>query len=154
MMESQSDLKFLRLLENIRHHFAFLFKRGFQLVSIIFVDQNCENWQVTMATDNCIIKVYSYMGKVDLALRIPQLHGFVGLLELSDFVYGNNVNEDFSGPAEEPPTNETQSIQRIAQLLDKYIDDILEKIQKMLNLLSFNDPPIPFSKLAQRYQQN
>jgi hypothetical protein len=94
------------------------------------------------------------MGKVDLALGIPQLHDFVGLLELSDLIYGNNGNKDFSGSAEELPMNEAQSLQRIAQLLDKYIDDILEKIQKMLNLLSFDDPPIPLSKLAQRYQHN
>jgi hypothetical protein len=50
--------------------------------------------------------------------------------------------------------HEAQSLRRIAQLLEKHIDNILEKIEKMLNLISFVDPPIPFSKLAQRYQHN
>jgi hypothetical protein len=153
-MEFQPDLSFLRLVENIRHHFAFLFRRGFQIVSVIFVDENYEDWQVTIATDDCIIKIYSYMGKVDLALSIPQLYHVIGLLELSDLIHGVNGDEDFSAPAQDPPMNEAASLLRIAQLLEKYIDNILENIKKMLDLLSINDHPTPPSKLGQIFQYN
>jgi hypothetical protein len=153
-MESRPDLKLLRILENFRHHFAFLFRRGFHIVSVIFIDQNYENWQIMMMTDNCIIKIYSYMGKVELALSIPQLYDVVGLFEVNDLIYGVDGTVDFSDPAEEPPMNEVQSLRRIAQLLDKHIDDILEKIGKMLNLLSIDDPPIPLSKPGQTFPYN
>jgi len=153
-MEIQPDRRFLRVVETIRHHFAFLFGRGFQLVSMIFVDPNYEDWQVTIATDDCIIKIYGYMGKVDLALGIPQLYNAIGLLELSDLIYGINGDEDFSASAQNPPMGEAANLLRIAQLLEKHIDNILEKIRKMLDLLSIDDHPSPSSRLAQMFPYN
>ena len=152
-MEIQPELRFRKLSKTIRHHFAFLFRRGFQLVSMIFVDHDYEDWQVTIATDNCIIKIYSDRGKVDLALGIPPLYNTIGLLELSDLIYAINEEEDFSISAQDPPINEEASLRRIAQLLEKYIDNILERIGKMLALLT-DDHPTPSSKLAQMFQYN
>ena len=153
-MKSRSDLKLLGLLEDINLHFAFLFRRGFQIVSVIFVDQNYDDWQVTLATENCIIKIYSNMGTVGLALNIPQLYDVVGLLELGDLIYGVNDNGYLSAPAPEPPVNETPDLLRTAQLLEKHIDDILEKIGKMLLLLSFDDLPALSSKSAAMFLYN
>jgi len=153
-MENHPDLRFLELLENIEHHFDFLFRRGFHITSVIFVDQDSEDWQVTMETDECIIKIYSYMGRIDLALSIPQLYHAVGLFELGDLICGINENEDFFAPAQEPLMNEAPSLLRIAQLLETYIDDILEKIGRMLALLSLDDPPASSSTLGQMFQYN
>ena len=153
-MKSQPEIKFLGLLENIRHDFAFLFGRGFQVVSVIFIDQNYEDWQVTMATDDCIIKLYTYMGKTGLALSIPQLYEAVGLLELNDLLYGVNEDEDFSDSAKESPIDETQRLCRIARLLEKHLDQILERIGKMLVLLSFDDPAIPSSSPGHMFPYN
>jgi hypothetical protein len=94
------------------------------------------------------------MGKVDLALSIPQLYDAVGLFELNDLGYGVNGNRDLSDPLEEPPMNEAQSLRRTAQLLDKYIDDILKKIGNILNLVSIDDPAIPLSKPGKLFQYN
>lgn len=151
-MKSRSDLNLLGLLEDIKLHFAFLFSRGFQMVSMIFVDQNYEDWQVTMATENCIIKIYSSMGRVGLALNIPQLYDAVGLLELEDLIYGANGNQGLSAP--EPLANETPDLLRTAQLLEKHIDDILKKIGQMLLLLSFDDSPALSSKSAAMFLYN
>lgn len=144
-MKNKPEIKFISLLENIRHRFAFLFRRGFQIVSIIFLDENYEDWQVTLATEDCIIKIYSYLGRVDLALSIPQLYNAVGLLELGDLV---------SAPAQELLVKETPDLLGTAQLLEKYIDEILGKIKKMLLLLSFDDPPAPSGKLATMFLYN
>jgi len=153
-MKNLSDLKLLGLLEDIELHFAFLFRRGFQIVSVIFVDQNYEDWQVTMATENCIIKIYSNIGIIGLALNIPQLYEAVGLLELGDLIYGVSGNGDLSATGPEPPMNEPPDLPRTGQLLEKHIDDILEKIGRMLLLLSFDDLPVPSSKFAAMFPYN
>ncbi|RPJ28111.1 MAG: hypothetical protein EHM33_05610 [Chloroflexi bacterium] len=153
-MESSPDLKFLRILENIRYHFDFLFRRGFHIVSVLFVDQNYENWQVSMMTDDYLIKIYSCMGKVNLALSTLQLYNDVGLFELNDLIYFINGNENFSDPPEEAPINETQSFQRIARLLEKYVDDILETIEKILILPSTDYPSITSNNPDQLSKDN
>lgn len=153
-MKSRPDLKLVGLLENIKFHFAFLFSRGFQIVSVIFVDQNYEDWQVTMATENCIIKIYNNRGTVGLALNIPQLYEAVGLLELEDLIYGVNGNESLSTLAPESLVNATPNLLQTAQLLEKHIDGILEKIRHMLLLLSFDDSPARSNKSAIMFQYN
>jgi hypothetical protein len=153
-MDNQPELRFLRVVENISHHFAFLFGRGFQLVSVLFVDETYEDWQVTIATDECIIKIYRDSGKVDLILSIPQLYEAIGQLELSDLISGICEEEDFSTSAQASALDEAASLLRIAQLLEKYIDPVLEKIRKMLDLLSMDDPDTPSSKRAQMFPYN
>lgn len=84
------------------------------------------------------------MGTVGLALNIPQLYEAVGLLELGDLIYGVNGNLSALTP----------DLPRTAQLLEKHIDDLLEKIGKMLLLLSFDDLPVPSSKFAAMFPYN
>lgn len=153
-MEIQPDLRLLRVIELIHHHFAFLFGRGFQLVSILFVDQNYEDWQVTVGTDDCIIKIYRYRGKIDLALSIPQLYNALGLLELSDLIDEIHEAKDLSSLTQDPSMDEEASLLRIAQLLEKHIDTVLDKISRMLGLLLMDDHPTPSSRLAQMFQYN
>jgi hypothetical protein len=94
------------------------------------------------------------MGELDLALSIPQLYHVMGLFELGDLIGEINGNENFFAPAQEHPMNEAPSLPRIARLLETYIDDILEKIGRMLALLSLDDPPTPASTLGQMFQYN
>lgn len=153
-MNIHPDLRVRRVVETIRHHFAFLFGRGFQFGSIIFVDQSYEDWQVTIASDHCIIKIYSVREKVDVAFSIPQLYNTIGLLELNDLIYGIEGEEDFSISAQDPARDEGASLLRTAQLLEKYIDTILENIRKMLALLLMDHHPTPSSKRAQMFPYN
>lgn len=153
-MEIQPDHRVRQLVESVRHHFAFLFGRGFQLVSILFVDPTYEDWQVTVATQNCLIKIYRYQGNVGLALSIPQLYHALGLLELGDLIYGIDGEEDFTISAQDPAMDEAASLRRVAQLLEKHIDIILENIRNMLALLVMDDHPTPASKFRQMFPYN
>jgi hypothetical protein len=152
-MESQLDRRVRQVVENVRHHFAFLFGRGFQLVSILFVDPTYEDWQVTIARENCILRIYRYKGNVGLALSIPQLYQALGLLELSDLLYGID-GEDFMISAQDPAMDEAASLLRVAHLLEKYIDTILENIRNMLALLVMDDDPTPASRFGQMFPYN
>src|SRR5215216_3972128 len=107
-MERRPDLKLQRILDNVRHHFDFLSRRGFRIVSVIFADPDYENWQIIMLADDCCIKSYSYMGKVKVALRTRQLCKEVGLFELADLIYLIKGDESLSEPSEESPISETQ----------------------------------------------
>jgi hypothetical protein len=153
-MKSKPELKFLRILENIDLHFAFLFRRGFHVVSVLFFDKKYEDWQVTIAKDDCIIKVYCYIGKIGLTLSIPQLHYAAGVLELSELINGLHGNHDVFASAEEPPMNEAQSLEKLARLLENYLDQILEKIGRMSLLGSTANPSILSSESGQMSQFN
>ena len=114
-MDNQPVLRFIRVVETISHHFGFLFRRDFQLVSILFVDHTYEDWQAIIAIDECIIKIYRESGKVDLILSIPQLYDAIGQLELSDLIHGIGEAEDFSISAPASPLDEAATrVQRSA----------------------------------------
>lgn len=153
-MGKHSDLRFLGLLETIQSYFAFLLRRGFQITSVIFIDEEYEDWQITLETDKCILKIYRNTGKVDLALIIPQLYDTVGLLELGDLISGIDRDENLLVPKQNYPIHEAPDLLRIAHLLEKYIDDILEKIGGMLAYLSIDRSPAPSSTPYQKFQNN
>jgi hypothetical protein len=139
-MERRPDLKLQRILDNVRHHFDFLSRRGFRIVSVIFADPDYENWQIIMLADDCFIKIYSYMGKVNVALSTRQLYNEVGLFELADLIYLIKGDESLSEPSEESPISETQRFQEIACLLEKYMDEVLREIRKIPSLPPADNP--------------
>jgi hypothetical protein len=139
-MESRPDLKLQRILDNVRHHFDFLSRRGFRIVSVIFADPDYENWQIIMLADDCLIKIYSYMGKVSVALSTRQLYNEVGLFELTDLIYLITGDESLSESSEESPINETQRFEEIAGLLEKYLDEVLREIGEIPILPPSDNP--------------
>jgi hypothetical protein len=154
-MESRPDLELFRLLENIDHYFDFLSTRGFHMVSIIFVDQEYENWQVTMMTDECVMKIYCYQGKVALALSTLQLYNAVGFFTLDDLIYWVNGNKDLFDPLEEVSINsETQKIERLAWRLEKHIDNILGRIRKAFVLPFIDHPSMTSNNTRQLFHDN
>jgi hypothetical protein len=153
-MESKPDLKLLGILDNIGHYFDFLFGRGFQMASMIFVDREYENWQVTLITNDCIIKIYHYGGKVDLALSTLQLYNTVGLFALDDLIYWVNGNRDLYDPLEEISKNENQCFERLAWRLEKHIDNILSRIKKVHDLPSMDDSLIISNNSGQMFHNN
>jgi hypothetical protein len=138
-MESRPDLKFQRILESVQQHFDFLFRRGFCIASVVFVDPNYENWRVTMTTEDYLLRIYGDRGEVNLALNTYELSKDLGLLDLEDLIYLVNGNEIFSNLQEERPLTEPQRLQRLAWLLEKHIDDILAEIEQIFTLPPKND---------------
>lgn len=83
-MENQSGLKFHETLKNVRLHFDFLFKRGFRIAAVLRVDQNQDNWQVTLTANDRLIEIYSEQGKVNLALGTMLLNNEVKYFDLEE----------------------------------------------------------------------
>jgi len=138
-MKSRPEPNYQRILQRIRHCFDFLFKRGFRIVSVIFTDPGRENWQVTLTTDDYLIEIYGYAGKVYVALSTLQLYEQVGLFELTDLIYLILEGEESPALQREPPMNEASNLQETARLLERYIDDVLMEIDSIPILPSTDD---------------
>lgn len=137
-MKDTSDLKFRNTLEDIRLHFNFLFRRGFRIASILFTNQNNENWQVTLTANNCLIDIYGEQGVINLALSIMQHHDskFFDLEYIAQFV-GNG--KGFSYKPDGFPVSEAQQFQKIARFLENHFVAILAQVEKE-NLPALNQP--------------
>lgn len=128
-MKDQSDLKFRNTLEDIRLHFNFLFKRGFRIASILFTNQDNENWQITLTANNCLIDIYGEQGMINLALSMMQHHDskLFDLEYIAQFV-GNG--KGFSYKPDKFPTSEAQQLQKIAGFLESHFTEILAQVEK------------------------
>lgn len=93
-----------------------------------------------MIADACLIQIYSSMGKVHVALSTLQPYNDVGLFELTDLIYLIKGDENFSDLQGESPMNETQRFQKIAWLLEKYLDEVLSEIGKIPILPPTDNP--------------
>lgn len=139
-MRIRPDLKFLGIVRNTGHYFNFLFTRGFRMVSVIFTDARYENWQVTLMSDECVVKIFSHHGKVDLALSTLQLCDAVGFFALDDLIFYVNGNRDLHDPMGRSPANEMQRFEQLAWRLEKHVDRILDEIRS-LPILPARDHP-------------
>jgi hypothetical protein len=128
-MKDQSDLKFRNTLEDIRLHFNFLFRRGFRIASILFTNQDNENWQVTLTANNCLIDIYGEQGVINIALSIMQHHDskLFDLEYLAQFI-GNG--REFSYKPDKFPVSEAQQFQKIARFLENHFTELLAQVEK------------------------
>jgi len=149
-MKDQPEFKFRRTLEDIRLHYDFLFRRGFRIASILFADQNNENWQVTLTANNFLINIYNERGVINLALGTLQERQhevvFYDLQDISQFV---NSGREFFYEWGEFPIDETQQFMNIAGFLEKHLSALLAQVEKE-SLPSLNLPPSSFTTQPKR----
>ena len=148
-MKDQPELKFRRTLADIRLHYDFLFRRGFRIASVLFADQNNENWQVTLTANNFMINIYNERGVVNLALGTLQEHREVVFYDLQDMAQFINSGREFFYARGEFPINETQQFMNIAGFLEKHLNSLLAQVEKE-NLPSLNLPPNSFTTQPKR----
>jgi hypothetical protein len=137
-MEKLPDLEFLKILENIRSHFDFLFQRGYRMVSAMFTDPCNENWSVVLATDNCLVKIHYRDKKIHLALSSIQLFGKIGLFDLHELIHLMSVEEQPLYAHRVPLPNVSEQLRKTAWLLEKHMDDILILFQRIHLGISFS----------------
>jgi hypothetical protein len=154
-MENGPELKFQSVLENVRRHFDFLFRRGFWVASLIFVDPEYKNWRIILMDDDCLITIYNSTGDVNVALNTLRLHRDVGLFELKDLIYLIKGDEISSELQEGYPPNEAQGFEKIAGLLEKYMDEVLREIREIPSFPSSDHiPKTPLEKPGQLSEDN
>jgi len=149
-MKDQPEFKFRRTLADIRLHYDFLFRRGFRIASVLFADQNNENWQVTLTANNFIINIYNEKGVVYLAVgTIQGRHHEVVFYDLQDMAQFINSGREFFYARGEFPINETQQFMNIAGFLEKHLSTLLAQVERE-NLPSLNPPPNGFTTQPKR----
>lgn len=129
-MENQSGLKFHEILENIRLHFDFLFKRGFRIAAVLLVDQNQDNWQVTLTANDRLIEIYSEQGKVNLALGTVLLNNEVKYFDLEELTRFTPGDRGVFQRFEDLPVDEIQQIKQLAPYLKKHSNAIWTQVEQ------------------------
>jgi len=136
-MTNRPDQKLRRIHEHIRFYFDFLYRRGFQIVSAMFIDQNNESWQVILLAQECLVKIYSNKGDITLTVSTLQSESEINLRDLVNVLHQANGGNDFFYRIDESHASEMQRLKRSAGLLENYIDGILIQIQRN-NLLTIH----------------
>jgi hypothetical protein len=133
-MKSTPEFTYRRILEQLKHHFDFLFKEGFSIVSVIYVGQYMEQWDITLISRNCYIKIYDDGREIMLAVsksRLFDKEGFFDLRRLVSLVTGGM--EEIPHPGKYPMSDD-QQFEQLAYFLRRYKDDILETLDSELSL--------------------
>jgi len=121
-MNTQPDLKFLNILDNVRRHFDFLLKRGFRIASAIYVGDRNEHLQIILFSQDCIINICCDDRQMDLGLSTLGLYesiGFFDVHHLITLIQGKEQVIAMPGFAE------------TAQLMEQYMDEILLRLMQI-----------------------
>jgi len=135
-MESKSTLNVRNAIANVRRHFDFLFRRGFRIASVLFVDPGNEQWLIVLTAENHLIQFVGHEDTVSLALSSQELYTEFGFIELHELIYllereGNSyhIPQPF-------PLDEFREFTIMAKLLETHMDDIWLLIDRIYRVVS------------------
>ena len=123
-MKNIPEFTYGRIRDQLRRHFDFLFKDGFSILSINFVGQFMEQWEITLFSRDCCIKIYHDANELMLSISKSQLFGREGFIDLRELVsLVAEGLESFPYPGKYSLDDE-QQFEQLAYFLQKYMDDI------------------------------
>ena len=135
-MESKSTLNVRNAIANVKRHFDFLFRRGFRIASVLFVDPGNEQWLIVLTAKNHLIQFVGHEDRVSLALSSQELYTEFGFIELHELIYllereGNSyhIPQPF-------PLDEFREFTIMAKLLETHMDDIWLLIDRIYRVVS------------------
>ena len=123
-MDNRPDLRFNNIHKNIRIYFDFLLKRGFRIVSAMFVGKGSDSWLVTMLAGDQFIKIHCLQGKVNVGITTSQLVDRIGFLDLEILLEHMGKGEGMSQKTVTLPPDEQQQLEDMALLLREHFDEI------------------------------
>lgn len=121
-MNSQPALKFNKILNDVRGHFSFLFRRGFRIISAIYVDDKNECLQVMLLSQDCLINILCDGSQMDLGLSTLDLYNTVGFFDIRQMI---TLIQD------RQQVNPVQKFEKTAQLMERYMDEILLQLMQI-----------------------
>ena len=124
-MDNRPDLRFNKIHENIRIHFDFLLKRGFRIVSAMFVGKGADSWLVTMSKGDQFIKIHCLQGKVNIGITSSQLGDKIGFLDLDILLEYLGKGGGISHQTLTIHPEEQQQLESMALLLREHLDEII-----------------------------
>ena len=135
-MESKSTLNVRNAIANVKSHFDFLFRRGFRIASVLFVDPGNEEWLVVLSGGNYLIQLVGHEDRVSLALSSQELCTEFGFIELHELIYLLEREGNSSHISMPLPTDEFREFTTMAELLETYMDDIWLLIDRIYRVVS------------------
>jgi len=137
-MESKSTLNVRNAIANVKRHFDFLFRRGFRIASVLFVDPGNEQWLIVLTAENHLIQFVGHEDTVSLALSSQELYTEFGFIELHELIYLlEREGKGNSGHIPQPfPLDEFREFTIMAKLLETHMDDIWLLIDRIYRVVS------------------
>ena len=129
-MNTQPALKFRDTLQEVQRRFSFLFRRGFRIVSAMFVDMNNEQLQVILISHDCIVNICCDGSQMELGLSTHDLYDTVGFLDISQLITLIQGKNQFGA---------AQSFQGTVQLMENHMDEILLKLIQIQRCVKANE---------------
>jgi hypothetical protein len=90
----------------------------------MILDQNVEHWQMVIVDKERLIKILGNKGKINLAVSTEQLYNDIGLFDLDGMMDIVGGEQGALHSPEKDPMAENQEMERLANLLGRYFDDI------------------------------
>jgi len=135
-MESKSTLNFGNAIANVKRHFDFLFRRGFRIASVLFVDPGNEQWLIVLTAENHLIQFVGHEDTVSLALSSQELYTEFGFIELHDLIYLLEREGKSSYIPKPAPVDEFREFTIMAELLETHLDDIWLLMDRIYRVVS------------------
>lgn len=146
-MENRPDLKFRNLHEDIKRHFDFLFRRGYRIAAAIILDEDAENWEVTLIKKDRLIKIYNLTRGTKIAVSTLQLYDDIGYFDLSGMIHFVSKGRRLHRQADNNSPSEKRQLERLADLLRAHLDNIFAQLEAKerppnptIRWLPFNSP--------------
>lgn len=135
-MESKSTLNVRNAIANVRRHFDFLFRRGFRIASVLFVDPGNEQWLIVLTAENHLIQFVGHEDRVSLALSSQELYTEFGFIELHELIYLLEREGNSDHIPQPFPLDEFREFTTMAKLLETHMDDIWLLIDRIYRVVS------------------
>jgi len=117
------DFKLQRIKNSIRKHFKFLFELGFRFHSAKYQKEHMGYWEVILQSKDLFVQVYNDRGEIMLSIGHAQSKDDVWY-GLSVLVYFITKGEHFIGSYDGDLIDKDKQLQRLSNILSKYLDDI------------------------------
>jgi hypothetical protein len=149
-MGNKKDLQML-----LDGSFAFLLERGFRGGVFDYFAQSFGNWKFVFAGDNCTFEVYCDRGEVDAAFLYVDQSSAKGF-SLAAAIYMVTSGNTFFGSYFGDLDDKKSQIDRIARILEHYIDEILSAMPSWRNRSDLIDSAIQavYHLTIEEYERN
>jgi hypothetical protein len=119
------DFELQKIKQDVKKHFEFLFDSGFHFYSAKYQKEHMRYWEIILRSKGLLVKIYDDRGEIMMsAISARSKDG--SWYGLGTLVYFITKGEYFIGRYEGNLLDKDSQMQRLSEILRKYVDEIYE----------------------------
>lgn len=115
----------LKIKRNVTKHFKFLFDSGFRFYSAKYQKEHMGYWEIILHSKDLLVQIYDDRGEIMILIR-PAQSKEDDWHALGTLVYFITTGNHFIGSYDGSLSDKDGQLQRLSEILRKYIDEIRE----------------------------